>query len=423
MASMPLNYWIVGSAFRERNDDQTARFLTHGVWEIDRPSASDQAMVKAMQPGDRIAIKSTFVQKHGLPFNNRGQSVSVLRIKARGTITANPSDGERVSVAWDSEYKGGDWYFFTYRGTIWQLPQDSEPAERLIQFIFAGEPQDYDWFLAQPHWRDKYIGADELAPPSVWIEKTLVAGRADREGGDHALGKALWSPQKSKNGGDIYANMRRVEPGDVILHLTDNRGFTGVSIAAERADDTFDGLVGTEWEGPCYRIALCDYVELDPPLLRDQVFRTEPFAAELGELVESGAKGLFFNRKLELNQGAYLTEATPTLLSILNRAYVHAAGKPLPWMDEEETAKPTASLAASPYSPEDALQSLFLEAAEIDAILLLWRAKKNIVLQGPPGVGKSFAASKLAFALMGQQARDRMEFVQFHQSYAYEELT
>ncbi len=422
MSNSPLNCWIVGSSFG-RSDDQTARFLAEGTWEIANPSDADQALVKAMLPGDRIAIKSTFVQKHDLPFDVQGQSVSVLRIKARGTITHNPGDGERVGVEWDREYKGADWYFYTYRSTIWQLPTDIEDAQRLIAFIFEDQPQDYEWFLAQPYWRDKYRSSGTARAPSVWIEKTLVTGRADREAGSNALGKALWSPQASKNGGDIYANMRRVEPGDVVMHLTDNRGFTGISKATERANDTFEGLKGTEWEGPCFRIELKDYVELQPPLLRDQFFKTEPFATELAELVESGAKGLFFNRKLELNQGAYLTEATPTLLSILNRAYVDAVGKPLPWMDAEDpTESGDLPEEVAPYSIEDALQSLFLEPAEIEAILLLWRAKKNVVLQGPPGVGKSFAATKLAFALMGQAARDRVEFVQFHQSYSYEDF-
>lgn len=422
MSNSRLNYWIVGSAFA-RSDDQTARFLAEGTWEISNPPEPDRALVKAMRPGDRIAIKSTFVQKHGLPFDVHGQSVSVLRIKARGTITQNQGDGERVSVDWDRRYDGADWYFYTFRSTIWQLPTGIEEAQRLIAFIFSDQPQDYEWFLAQPYWRDKYLTTEMPKTPSVWIEKTLVTGRVDREVGEHALGRALWSPKTSKSGGDIYANMRRVEPGDIVLHLTDNRGFTGISIAAERADDTFEGLVGTEWEGPCYRIALQDYVDLQPPLLRDQLFKTEPFAAELAELVESGAKGLFFNRKLELNQGAYLTEVTPTLLAILNRAYIHAAGKPLPWMDAEDVAEAgDLPAAVAPYSIDDALQSLFLDTTEIEAILLLWRAKKNVVLQGPPGVGKSFAATKLAFALMGQAARDRVEFVQFHQSYSYEDF-
>ena len=422
MPSLPLNHWIVGSSFG-RSDDQTARFLAEGAWEIANPSDADQALVKAMRPGDRIAIKSTFVQKYNLPFDVQGQPVSVLRIKARGTINNNPGTGEKVMVEWDQDYKGADWYFYTFRSTIWQLPTNVEDAQRLIAFIFEDQPQDYEWFLAQPYWRDKYTGDASSRTNSVWIEKTLVSGRPDREDGSHALGKALWSPQASKNGGDIYANMRRVEPGDIILHLTDNSGFTGISRAAGRADDAFRGVAGTEWEGPCYRIELENYVELKPPLPRDQLFKTEPFANELAELVKSGAKGLFFNRKLELNQGAYLTEATPTLLSILNRAYIDAAGVPLPWINAENSAvSDDLPSEVAPYSIEDALQSLFFEPAEIESILLLWRAKKNVILQGPPGVGKSFAATKLAFALMGHAARDRVEFVQFHQSYSYEDF-
>ena len=154
MASSPIKHWIVGSAFKDRNEDQTNRFLSEGLWEIDSPSEADRLTVQTMQPGDRIAIKSTFVQKHGLPFNNHGQSVSVLRIKARGTVTDNPGNGERVGVAWELGYEGGDWYFFTYRGVIWLLPQGNDAADQLIQFVFDDRAQDYDWFLAQPFWRD-----------------------------------------------------------------------------------------------------------------------------------------------------------------------------------------------------------------------------------------------------------------------------
>jgi hypothetical protein len=75
--------------------------------------------------------------------------------------------------------------------------------------------------------------------PWIWIEKTLVKGRADREQGEHRLGLALWSPQKSKSDVDIYKNMRAVREGDVVLHLIDNRHFSGVSVAAGRVDTTF----------------------------------------------------------------------------------------------------------------------------------------------------------------------------------------
>lgn len=422
MASATTNYWIVGSTFN-RNEDQKDRFLEHEVWEIRNPSPSEEQQVLAMQPGDRIAIKATFVQKHSLPFNNNGQPVSVLRLKARGTITSNPGDGQCVYVDWDTGFTLRDWYFFTYRATIWQLEAESEDARRLIRFVWDDEPQDYAWFLNEPYWRAKYqpIENDDNAR-SVWIEKTIVKGRQDREHGEHALGKALWSPQKSKNGGDIYAKMRAVKPGDIVLHLTDNLGFTGISVAAEAVDDTFGGIAGTDWYGDCYRIALQDYAELAPPLLRDHLLKAEPYAAELKELIDSGVKGLFYNTKLELNQGAYLTEATPTLVSIVNRAYLEAAGKPLPLIGKDESSEPEASTSAEPYSIEDALETLFLDKLEIEEILLLWKAKKNIVLQGPPGVGKSFAAEKLAFALMEEAERDRIGFVQFHQSYSYEDF-
>lgn len=257
--------------------------------------------------------------------------------------------------------------------------------------------------------------------PRFWVEKTLVSGRVDRLQGDHALGKALWSPQTSKDGRQIYRSMTHVREGDVVFHLTDNNAISDVSVAAAFADENFTGVAGTEWaDQPAYRIALRDHASLDPPLPRSEFLVTEPFSSELKELVESGARGLFFSRKLELNQGSYLTEATPSLLSILNRAYQTYAGKSLPYLEDQAPDDEAAELPS--YTLDDALETLFLERSDAEDIMLLWRAKKNIILQGPPGVGKSYAAQRLAFALMGAKDRDRLQFVQFHQSYSYEDF-
>ncbi len=416
------SYWFVGAAFGRR-EDQVERFLRDGIWEISTPTDAEAAQVRSMQPGERIAIKAAFVQKHNLPFEGRGNSVSVMRVKARGVITANPGDGERVQVEWDPTFSARDWYFYTYRSTIWQITAGHEMADRLIAFTFDDQPQDLDWFRNRTGWAEQFGDQTGASSRRFWIEKTIVNGRDDRLSGEHALGRALWSPQRSKDGKNIYASMLEVRPGDVVFHLVDNQAIVGVSVVESGADLSFVGLAGSDWaDQSAYRIALIDYQQLKPPLSREAFLDAEPFATELKELAESGQKGLFYNSRRGLNQGAYLTEATPTLRSILNRAYVEIAGRNLPYIDEQQVVLEPGGDEATAYTLDDALRELFLSRGEVEDILLLWRAKRNIILQGPPGVGKSFAAYRLAYALMAVEDRDKVGFVQFHQSYSYEDF-
>lgn len=71
---------------------------------------------------------------------------------------------------------------------------------------------------------------------------------------------------------------------------------------------------------------------------------------------------------------------------------------------------------------DDAMAGVFMQREQFEAIVSALRRKKNVVLQGPPGVGKSFVAQRLAFALMGQKDKERVTMVQFHQSYSYEDF-
>jgi 5-methylcytosine-specific restriction protein B len=148
------SYWFVGAIWN-RDEDQLPRFLEEGIWQN---GYQDQLLdlVREIRPGDLIAVKATCTKKRGLPFNVGGKPVSVMRIKATGTVLENVGDGRTVRVDWDAPVESRDWYFYTYRTTIVKADTESPSCSRLINFTFRGVPQDYAWFLNVPYWREKY---------------------------------------------------------------------------------------------------------------------------------------------------------------------------------------------------------------------------------------------------------------------------
>lgn len=239
-----------------------------------------------------------------------------------------------------------------------------------------------------------------------WIEKTIVRGRGDRESGDRALGKALWSPQKDKRGADIYKNMREVDKGDVILHLIDNSKISGVSKVKNSADKSH-GILGTEWDGPAYLIELENYQVLNPEIPRKSILNTSNKVI----LDDINSKSeVFYNNKLELRQGAYLTPCPKKLLTLINSSYKRLADKNLPHIAISDLQN-IDSVKALSFNKIDLLQGIGDSGLSYTPDLILrftasLLTKPFVILTGLSGSGKT----KLAQAFVQWICQDDSQY-------------
>lgn len=139
--------WYVGAT---GNDDQgvytdfSEQYIAEGRWE----NGWDEKFhdeVKSMKVGDKIALKSSYTKKKGMPFNNNGKTVGVMAIKAIGIITENPGDGKNIKVDWKKVDPIREWYGKgVLRTTVHYVKAaDGLMKKLLLQFTFDGEGQDY----------------------------------------------------------------------------------------------------------------------------------------------------------------------------------------------------------------------------------------------------------------------------------------
>mgnify|MGYP001666659708 CR=1 FL=1 len=111
-----------------------------------------------------------------------------------------------------------------------------------------------------------------------------------------------------------------------------------------------------------------------------------------------------------LSRMEYLaTNPTGTLFRLTKEEYEHVV---------DLTERPD----LKPYTDADFLDQVYIDAEELATLKTLLRRKKNLILQGSPGTGKTFLSKRLAYSMMGEVDPKRIEMIQFHQSSTYDEF-
>ena len=112
---------------------------------------------------------------------------------------------------------------------------------------------------------------------------------------------------------------------------------------------------------------------------------------------------------------------TKTLTDITNYTEMVNYIKEL-FVDEEEIIEEPKKKSYPAYSIEKFLDEVYISEEDYLNLVELLKHKKNLIVQGAPGVGKTFMAKRLAYSMMGEKDIDRVMMVQFHQSYSYEDF-
>lgn len=124
---------------------------------------------------------------------------------------------------------------------------------------------------------------------------------------------------------------------------------------------------------------------------------------------------LYLGRSAEKNEeGSFIWKLRDELSEALNKV-------DLSYIDKKNSTDFSLNQKKK-YTKENFLKDVYISEEKYDKLVTVLKRKKNIILQGAPGVGKTFLAKRLAYSIMGEKDDEHINFIQFHQNYSYEDF-
>lgn len=250
---------------------------------------------------------------------------------------------------------------------------------------------------------------------------------ANQKTGEDRRNCCLLSPKCDKDGRKRrgYELMKEVHKGDFILSNT-GKGIKAIGVAEGDYEDY--PIQSDEQEKSGWKIPVT-YYSFSYPIKIGDVFKyrlgdscdlvVEPKKGYLGKLAPEEAKDIL-SEALREEKKSQTEEIIKQALKQCNDD-AQLPYSPSKHVSEENPFSNSGG-ATEAYCKNDFCNEVYMDLDQYEEITSTLKRNKNLILQGPPGVGKTFVAKRLAWSMIGEKDETRIEFVQFHQSYTYEDF-
>lgn len=210
-----------------------------------------------------------------------------------------------------------------------------------------------------------------VANPKIWSAQELAVGGT--------IDYTLYSESGKKR--KVYQNFLDARKGDLVVFYESSPTLQIVGLAVVERESDGQTIIFKKTEGLESGIALLEIKAVDE--LRNMQFLKNP-------------QGSFYS--LTADEYGYIEDL----------------------IREKNPVMPAKTVME--YTKKDFLNEVFLSKDDYDNLRALLLDKQNIILQGSPGVGKTFSAKRLAYSILGEKDDSKVQLVQFHQNYTYEDF-